>query len=146
MQQKNRHRVASLLAKLHLSKKEQELIFQHFGHSERMNKDVYQAPPGSMQLQTTGQFLLQINSSSNNTSEQTISNTDDLSCVASVSTPKLYEVNMEGNDKIKNVKCYPKRVRPKANSVIKNSGYGCKETHRRFIIVFIYNCFFIHHA
>ncbi|XP_065682293.1 uncharacterized protein LOC136095516 [Hydra vulgaris] len=94
---KNRHRVASLLAKLHLSKKEQELIFQHFGHSERMNKDVYQAPPVSMQLQTTGQFLLQINSSSNNTSAQTISNTDDLSCVASVSTPNLYEVNMEGN-------------------------------------------------
>nr|XP_047142840.1 uncharacterized protein LOC124817088 [Hydra vulgaris] len=47
---KNKHRVASLLAKLHLSKKEQELIFQHFGHSERMNKDVYQAPPGSMNV------------------------------------------------------------------------------------------------
>ena len=50
-----------MLAKLQLSKKEQELIFQHFGHSERINKEVYQAPPGSMQLQTTGKRLLQIN-------------------------------------------------------------------------------------
>ena len=49
-----------MLAKLQLSKKEQELIFQHFGHSERISKDVYQASPGSMQLQTTGKHLLQI--------------------------------------------------------------------------------------
>lgn len=57
---KNRHRVASMLAKLQLSKKEQDLVFQHFGHSEHINK-VYQAPPGSMQLQTTEKRLLQIN-------------------------------------------------------------------------------------
>ena len=29
---RKRHRVASLLAKLQLSKQEQDLIFQHFGH------------------------------------------------------------------------------------------------------------------
>ena len=63
---KNRHRVASLLAKLELTKKEQDLIFQHFGHSKQMNEDVYQAPPGSLQLQTTGQYLLEINPGFNN--------------------------------------------------------------------------------
>lgn len=57
----NLHRVASMLAKLQHSKKEQELIFQHFGHSEHINKEVYQAPPGSMQPQTTGKRLLLIN-------------------------------------------------------------------------------------
>ena len=58
---RNRHRVASLLAKLQLSKQEQDLIFQHFGHSENINMNVYQAPLGAMQLKTTGQRLLQIN-------------------------------------------------------------------------------------
>ena len=33
----NRRRVASMLAKLQLSKKEQELIFQHFGHLVTQN-------------------------------------------------------------------------------------------------------------
>ena len=59
---RNRHRVASLLAKLHLSQKEKDLIFQHFGHSEHMNKNVYQAPPGSQQLQSTGRLLSEISS------------------------------------------------------------------------------------
>ena len=40
---KNRHRVASLLARLKLSKKEKIYvdIYQHFGHSERINQNVY---------------------------------------------------------------------------------------------------------
>ena len=57
---KNRHRVASLLAQLKLSEKENEMIYQHFGHLERINQNVYQEPPGSLQLQTTSQRLLQI--------------------------------------------------------------------------------------
>ena len=55
---KNRHRVASILAKLQLSEKEKELVLKHFGHSERINENVSAA--GSLQLQTTGQRLLQI--------------------------------------------------------------------------------------
>ena len=58
---RNRHQVASLFAKLQLSKQEQDLIFQHFGHSENINMNVYQAPLGAMQLKTTGHRLLQIN-------------------------------------------------------------------------------------
>ena len=38
---KNRHRVASLLAQLKLSEKENEMTYQHFGHSERINQNVY---------------------------------------------------------------------------------------------------------
>ena len=79
---KNRHRVASLLAKLQLSRKEQQLIFQHFGHSERMNEDVYQVPPGSLQLQTTGKHLLDINSgSTKNTKHFAQSATNDIECL-----------------------------------------------------------------
>ena len=54
---RNRHHVASLLAKLSLSEKDQELIFKHFGHSKSINEHVYQAPPGSMQLTCTGKHL-----------------------------------------------------------------------------------------
>ena len=38
---KNRHRVASLHAKLKLSKQEKGLIYKHFGHSEKINQNVY---------------------------------------------------------------------------------------------------------
>ena len=56
----NRHRVASLLSKLQLTEKEQEMIFKHFGHSRKMNENVYQAAAGTLQLQTTGKRLLQV--------------------------------------------------------------------------------------
>ena len=59
---KNRHRVSSLLAKLELSDKEKELIYKHLGHSGKINENVYQAAAGSLQLQTTGKRLLQIQS------------------------------------------------------------------------------------
>jgi len=59
---KNRHRVSSLLAKLELSEFEKKMIYQHFGHSQNINENVYQAPAGAIQLQTTGKRLLAINS------------------------------------------------------------------------------------
>ena len=40
---RNRHRVASFLAKLSLSEKDKQLIFQHFGQSKSINEHVYQA-------------------------------------------------------------------------------------------------------
>ena len=62
---KNRHRVASLLSKLQLSEKEKDLIFKHFGHSHHINKGIYQAPPGAVQIQMIGQKLLEINEFTN---------------------------------------------------------------------------------
>ena len=67
---RNKHRGASLLAKLHLSQKEKGLIFQHFGHSEHMNKNVYQAPPGTQQLQSTGRILSEISTNIQNESSE----------------------------------------------------------------------------
>ena len=58
---KNRYRVASLLAKLKLSQPEKDLIYKHFGYSEKINQNVYQVPPGSQQLRHTGKILLEIN-------------------------------------------------------------------------------------
>ena len=60
---KNRHRIASILTKLQLPENEMQLIYKHFGHSERINQTVYQAPAGSLQLKSTARHLLQINSS-----------------------------------------------------------------------------------
>nr|XP_047123086.1 uncharacterized protein LOC124806346 [Hydra vulgaris] len=53
----NRHCIATILAKLELSEKEKTLIYNHFGHSERINQNVYQAAPGSLQIKTTGKRL-----------------------------------------------------------------------------------------
>lgn len=57
---KNRHRVASLLAKLNLSSREQQLIFDHFGHSKDINQGVYQAAAGSEQVNSTAKMLLKV--------------------------------------------------------------------------------------
>jgi len=57
---KNRHRVASLLARLQLPDKEQQLIFKHFGHSKSINENVYQVAAGSLHLKNTGHRLKQI--------------------------------------------------------------------------------------
>ena len=57
---KNHHRVGSLLAKLKFSEQEKDLIYKHFGHSEKISQNVYQAPPGSQQLRNTGKRLLEI--------------------------------------------------------------------------------------
>ena len=61
---KNRHRVASLLAKIKMSEVEQDLVFKHFGHSKRINETIYQAPAGSLQLNSTGKHLQSIHAGS----------------------------------------------------------------------------------
>lgn len=57
---KNRHRIATLLARMNLNENEKKLIFQHFGHSQTMNEDVYQAAGGSRQIQSTGKMLQRV--------------------------------------------------------------------------------------
>ncbi|XP_065681295.1 uncharacterized protein LOC124817083 [Hydra vulgaris] len=56
----NRHRIATILAKLELSEKEKTLIYNHFGHSERINQNDYQAALGSLQIKTTVKRLRDI--------------------------------------------------------------------------------------
>lgn len=56
----NRHRMASILAKFSLNQQEMDLIYDHFGHSERMNRNVYQAAAGTQQLRTTGRMLKEV--------------------------------------------------------------------------------------
>ena len=45
---------------MNLDEHEQNLIYQHFGHSKTVNQDIYQAAAGSRQLQTTGKLLLKV--------------------------------------------------------------------------------------
>ena len=55
---KNKRHIASLIARLKLSDKEKEMIYNHFRYSQHINQNVSQAPPGSVQLKTTGQRLM----------------------------------------------------------------------------------------
>ena len=80
---RNRHRVASLLAKLNLSDQEKELIYDHFGHSKSVNKNRYQAAAGSMQIQHTGKKLLQLNKQRDVTNSSTCNSVS----VATVKSP-----------------------------------------------------------
>ena len=75
---RNRHRVASLLAKLSLTEKEKDLIYKHFGHSEEINQGVYQAAGGSQQLNVTGNYLSQIH---NNTKVKLLLKTKLMRCL-----------------------------------------------------------------
>ena len=40
----NRHCISTVYASLYLPQQERELFYSHMGHSEQMNKNVYQAP------------------------------------------------------------------------------------------------------
>ena len=46
--------------KIKLSEKKKELILKHFGHSQKSNEDVYQTPPGLLQIANTGQKFPEI--------------------------------------------------------------------------------------
>ena len=60
----NRHRVPSLIGALALPETEQRLAFEHFGHSEEINRHVYQVPQAEQQLKSTGRYLQLIDNSS----------------------------------------------------------------------------------
>ena len=53
----NRHRVSSLIGAMGLSEADQQLVFDHFGHSGDVNKNIYQVPQAERQLSTTGKYL-----------------------------------------------------------------------------------------
>ena len=57
---RNKHRVASLLGKLKLSGHAKSLIFKYYGHSRFINENVHPAVAGSVQLQTIGKRLMEI--------------------------------------------------------------------------------------
>nr|XP_047141048.1 LOW QUALITY PROTEIN: uncharacterized protein LOC124816074 [Hydra vulgaris] len=50
----NRHRISTLLASVSMTNGERNLFYDHMGHSEAINKHIYQAPPAIMQLAKTG--------------------------------------------------------------------------------------------
>lgn len=47
---KQRHRVSTLFAALEVSQKDREAFYDHMGHNEQINVDVYQAPPALKEL------------------------------------------------------------------------------------------------
>ena len=53
----NRHRVISIIGSLDLSEEDQNLAYDHFGHSKDVNKHIYQIPQAERQLATTGRIL-----------------------------------------------------------------------------------------
>ena len=70
----NRHRVSTMIGMLGLPENEQQLAFDHFGHSGDVNRNIYQAPQAERQLATTGRYLQMIDngncSNGLNTSEK----------------------------------------------------------------------------
>ena len=55
---KNRHRVSTLYAALELPERDRKLFYDHMGHSEDVNRDVYQAPLALMGITRIGKQLL----------------------------------------------------------------------------------------
>lgn len=56
----NRHRVSTIIGSFGLPETEQQLVFDHFGHSGDVNKNIYQIPQAERQLATTGKYLIKI--------------------------------------------------------------------------------------
>uniref|UniRef100_A0A7M6DJE2 SET domain-containing protein n=4 Tax=Clytia hemisphaerica TaxID=252671 RepID=A0A7M6DJE2_9CNID len=53
----NRHRVSSIMGAFNLTETDRNLSYDHFGHSEEMNRFVYQIPQAEQQLAKTGEYL-----------------------------------------------------------------------------------------
>lgn len=60
----NRHRLSTLVAGLGVSDAQMSLAYDHFGHSETINKTIYQAPAAHLQLLSTGKHLEAIDQNS----------------------------------------------------------------------------------
>ena len=56
----NRHRNSTLFVALDVPTKDRELFYSHMGHSERMNKDIYQAPLAIHAITTIGKQLMKL--------------------------------------------------------------------------------------
>ena len=61
---RNRHRVSTLFIDMGLLENEKHLIYDHFGHSEQIHKQIYQAPPAHKQFQLTGKYLQRLDEAS----------------------------------------------------------------------------------
>ena len=54
---KNRHRLSTLYAMLHLPARERDLFYSHMGHSKDINETVYQTPAALMEDLKVGKNL-----------------------------------------------------------------------------------------
>ncbi len=54
---KNRHRASTAYACLDMCEKDRRIFFSHLGHSEAINRDNYQCPPGLNEIEVMGRFL-----------------------------------------------------------------------------------------
>ena len=52
-----RHRASTLYAALELPEEDRRYFYQHMGHSEEMNRNVYQCPPAVAEVTRVGSFL-----------------------------------------------------------------------------------------
>ncbi len=55
---KFRHRVSTIFANLEVPEEQRQLFYSHMGHSEQMNKNVYQCPLAIREVTQVGKFLL----------------------------------------------------------------------------------------
>ena len=57
---KFRHRAATLFAQMDLPQEKRDIFYRHMGHSEQINKDVYQCPLAIREIREVGSFLKEI--------------------------------------------------------------------------------------
>ena len=56
----NRPRISTIFASLHVPEKDCALFYAHMGHSEEINRNIYQAPPAIQEIIEVGRHLLDI--------------------------------------------------------------------------------------
>ncbi|PIK43850.1 hypothetical protein BSL78_19292 [Apostichopus japonicus] len=57
---KNRHRISTIYASMEIPQTERRFFYEHMGHSEQTNKNIYQAPLALMEIVKVGKSLNQI--------------------------------------------------------------------------------------
>ena len=82
----NRHRVSSIIGSMAIPENDKELIYEHFGHDGRINRDIYQVPQAERHLATTGKYLQMVDQGSACASTSTLTNTTTTDAVISTFT------------------------------------------------------------
>ena len=83
---KNRHRVSSVIGSIALPENDKELIYEHFGHDDRINRDIYQVPQAERHLATTGKYLQMVDQGIACATTSTLANTSTADAVISTFT------------------------------------------------------------
>ena len=130
----NRHRVSSIIGSLGLSEEDQDLVYDHFGHSKDININVYQIPQAERHLNTTGALLRKIDKNEKMSTTSSVSENASPAAATPKSTiPKIISPDRPDADQSKTVSGF--ETTAKAVTFSSNTGFVFHYLCKKYLFV-----------